>query len=286
MAYQILGDKATRTSYDKFGKVLPKQSEGFVNMVDAQSFIFIGDAFADWVGEITLLKDHAADLTAQAAGEAEGTKTETEEDLRQKETKARLVEQHRERVKTVSHKLLDRISAWTEADKVAGPTSANLEKTRLEIERLKVEPFGVDILHAIGEIYVSKATTALRSKKFLGMGGFFRRARDKHTAMKDELSFGMSFADAQSVMKEVEREEVSRLMRGGEECTDELMYEYQLRIIGKNHLARWKGSKYEMQSVLRDVCDAVLDDENVPLEERRRRAEALVLLGNMMMEVR
>ena len=32
--------------------------------------------------------------------------------------------------------------------------------------------------------------------------------------------------------------------------------------------AAWRGSKFEIQSVLREVCDAVLDNKKVPLAKR------------------
>ncbi len=76
-----------------------------------------------------------------------------------------------ERVDTLAKKLIDRISIWTETDKGLDVTKAFEEKTKLEVENLKMESFGLEILHAIGTTYVQKATSFLKSQKFLGISG-------------------------------------------------------------------------------------------------------------------
>jgi hypothetical protein len=182
-----------------------------------------------------------------------------------------------ERVDTLARKLLDRLSVWTETDKGKDVTIAFQEKTRLEVEELKMESFGLDILHAIGATYVSKATALLRSQKFFGMGGFLSRMKDKGTLVKDTWNTISSAIDAQQTMEEMARLE----QQGGEEWTDEKKSEYERRVTGKILTAAWRGSKFEIQSVLRDVCDAVLNDKKVPLGKRLERAEGLILVGQI-----
>ncbi len=182
-----------------------------------------------------------------------------------------------ERVDMLSRKLLDRISVWTETDKGADVTVAFQEKIRLEVEDLKMESFGLDILHAIGATYVSKATVVLRSQKLFGMGGFFSRLKDKGTLVKDTWNTISSAIDAQASMEEMARMEQA----GGEEWTDEKKVEYERRVTGKILTAAWRGSRFEIQSVLRDVCDAVLNDKKISTSKRLERAEALVLIGDV-----
>ncbi|KAI4248933.1 MAG: hypothetical protein L6R42_009147 [Xanthoria sp. 1 TBL-2021] len=69
--------------------------------------------------------------------------------------------------------------------------------------------------------------------------------------------------------------------KGGEDWTDEKKAEYERKVTGKILAAAWKGSRYEIQSVLRDVCDKVLNDKNVKMEKRIERAQALVLAGTI-----
>jgi len=392
-AYQVLSDTDLRKAYDKYGKESAKPSEGFVDPAEFFTSIFGGEAFADWIGEISLMKDLTATMditmadaeeevaegvenaefpgtddaikeslkTTEAGAAAPSTSSEKppppvvvvedekpdatsskpapvpsppspspspapgsgtttpqggrrtqipirpalmdrpsddaaseEMDLKRKDKKGKagLSKEQRdqlaayekerarirqERVDTLARKLLDRISVWTETDKGPDVTHAFQEKTRLEVEDLKMESFGLDILHAIGATYVSKATALLRSQKFFGVGGFFSRIKDKGTLVKDTWSTISSALDAQQSMEEMARAE----QQGGEDWTDEKKVEYERRVTGKILTAAWRGSKFEIQSVLRDVCDAVLHDKKVPLSKRLERAEALVLIGEI-----
>lgn len=223
--------------------------------------------------------------------------TEEEKELRKKEKKkAGLSKEQREqlaafekerarirqeRVDTLARKLIDRISVWTETDKGQDVTKAFQEKTRLEVENLKMESFGLDILHAIGAVYMSKATALLKSQKFLGIGGFFSRMKDKGTLVKETWNTISSAIDAQQTMEEMARMEQA----GGEDWTDEKKVEYERRVTGKILTAAWRGSKFEIQSVLREVCDSVLHDKKVPLNKRLERAEALVIIADIFQKV-
>jgi hypothetical protein len=188
----------------------------------------------------------------------------------------------RERVDTLAKKLVDRISIWTETDKGADVTRAFQEKTRLEVENLKMESFGLDILHAIGQTYMQKATGLLKSQKFLGIGGFFSRLKDKGTIAKETWNTISSAIDAQMTMEEMAKMEE----KGGEDWTDEKKVEYERRVTGKILTAAWRGSKFEIQGVLRDVCDEILNDKKVPMSKRLERAQALVISGEIYLKVR
>lgn len=227
----------------------------------------------------------------------EVTLTEEERKLREKEKKkGGLTKEQREqlaayereralvrkqRVETLERKLVDRISVWTETDKGTDVTKAFQEKIRLEVENLKLESFGLDILHAIGATYLSKATALLRSQKMFGMGGFFSRLRDKGTLVKDTWSTISSAIDAQQTVEEMARMEE----KGGEEWTEERRVEFERRATGKILTAAWRGSKFEIQSVLREVCDGALNDKKVSLAKRLERAEALVLIAEICSKV-
>lgn len=93
---------------------------------------------------------------------AEGL-TEDEKELKRKEKKkagmtkkqrdafAALQKEQREtrqkRVDVLTRKLIDRISVWTETDKGTEVTHSFNEKTKFEVENLKMESFGIEILH-------------------------------------------------------------------------------------------------------------------------------------------
>ncbi|KAE8151474.1 DnaJ domain protein [Aspergillus avenaceus] len=182
-----------------------------------------------------------------------------------------------ERVNTLATKLVDKISVWTETDKGNDVTRAFEEKIRLEVENLKMESFGLEILHAIGQTYVQKGSSFLKSQKFLGISGFFSRLKDKGTLAKETWTTISTAIDAQMTMEEMAKLEE----RGGEDWTDEKRAEYEKKVTGKILAAAWRGSKFEIQSVLRDVCDQVLGDKKIKLDKRIERAHALVIAGNI-----
>lgn len=205
-----------------------------------------------------------------------------------KEQREKLAEYERERARVrqervdmLAKKLLDRISVWTETDKGADVTRAFQEKIRLEVENLKMESFGLDILHAIGQTYLAKGTNLLKSQKLFGIGGFFGRMKDKGTIVKETWNTISSAIDAQQTMEEMARMEE----KGGEEWSDERKMEYERRVTGKILNAAWRGSKFEIQSVLREVCDAVLNDKKIPLAKRLERAQAMVIIGEICAKV-
>ncbi|KAH6623835.1 X-domain of DnaJ-containing-domain-containing protein [Chaetomium tenue] len=418
-AYQVLSNDDLRKAYDKYGKESARPSEGFVDPAEFFTSIFGGEAFMNWIGEISLMKDLTAAMdismteeeeAAAAAGETKEATTGDDEfpdmekakqesmktaDMKaaeagfaapssstadakaaeagyaspsssekkpiptvvvddekaagyadapppytkepspgpssrattplggrtqipirpaimdrpsddaatddsashdgkrkdkkskpglSKEQRERLAAHEKERAKirqervdTLAQKLLDRLSVWTETDRGKDVTAAFQEKTRLEVEELKMESFGIDILHAIGATYVSKATVLLRSQKFFGMGGFLSRMKDKGTLVKDTWNTISSAIDAQQTMEEMARLE----QQGGDDWTDEKKSEYERRVTGKILTAAWRGSRFEIQGVLRDVCDAVLNDKKVSLSKRLQRAEGLVLIGQI-----
>lgn len=201
-----------------------------------------------------------------------------------KEQREKLAEYERERARVrqervdmLAKKLLDRISVWTETDKGADVTRAFQEKIRLEVENLKMESFGLDILHAIGQTYLAKGSNLLKSQKLFGIGGFFGRMKDKGTIVKETWNTISSAIDAQQTMEEMARMEE----KGGEEWSDERKMEYERRVTGKILNAAWRGSKFEIQSVLREVCDAVLNDKKITLAKRLERAQAMVIIGEI-----
>ena len=222
--------------------------------------------------------------------------SQEEKELRRKEKKKALNREQREklaaleeerkkqrdeRVNTLARKLVDRLSIWTETDKGPDVTRAFEEQTRLEVENLKMESFGLEILHAVGATYVQKATSFLKSQKFLGISGFFSRLKDKGTLAKETWTTISTAIDAQMTMEEMAKLEE----RGGEDWTDEKKAEYEKMVTGKILAAAWRGSKFEIQGVLRDVCDKVLSDKSVKLEKRVERAHGLIICGRIFQTV-
>lgn len=237
------------------------------------------------------------DRGEEEAQQAAAGMTDGEKELRAKEKKKGLTKEQREelaayeaererirreRVDTLAKKLVDRLSLWTETDKGKDVTDSFRGKMKYEIENLKMESFGIEILHAIGHIYVSKGSNYLKSQNFFGVTGFFGRLKDKGSMVKEVFGTISSAMDAQSSMEEMAKAEE----KGGEHWTDEARAEAERRVTGKILAAAWRGSKWEIQSVLREVCDQVLNDKVIKDKKRMERAQALVLMGSLMKEAK
>jgi hypothetical protein len=241
--------------------------------------------------------DNAAHRTEEEARMDAANMTEEEKMLRAKEKKKGLSKEQREelqafemerrkqreeRVSTLASKLVNYISVWTETDKGPDVTKAFKDKTVLEIENLKMESFGLEIMHAVGATYMAKGTSFLKShKSFLGLGGFWSRLKDKGNIAKETWGTISTAIDAQMTMEEMAKAEE----RGGEDWTDEKRAEYEKRVTGKILAAAWRGSKYEIQGVLREVCDRLLNDKAVKTEKRIERAQALIIVGELFHKV-
>lgn len=104
---------------------------------------------------------------------------------------------------------------------------------------------------AIGATYLSKGVSFVKSQKFLGISGFFSRLKDKGNIVKDTWGTISTAIDAQITMEEMAKLEE----RGGDDWTDEKKAEFERKVTGKILAAAWRGSKFEIQGVLRYFLD-------------------------------
>jgi len=184
-----------------------------------------------------------------------------------------------ERVNTLTAKLIDRLRPLVEAkhpgDDDDPETIAFREKVRLEAEDLKLESFGVELLQAIGTVYSMKATSYLKSKKFLGFGGFWSRMKEKGSVAKDAWGVIGSALSVQSLMQEMEK------MQAKDEVDEEVLHAMEEDMTGKILLASWRGTRFEVVQVLREVVDAVLKDREASDSVLVNRAKGLLIIGRI-----
>lgn len=249
-AYQVLSDEKLREKYDKYGKQESVPVEGFEDPTEFFSTIFGGEAFGDWIGELSLLKEmaKAAELSAQAeegkeekkesaAGETseashnafsgesadatvttllkpglllenggapssdeiEKKKRQEELDKFEEECRVKKIEMRNE----LLEKLIKRLLFFTESD--MSPTAIDFfrDKLRTDAEYLKLESFGLKILHTLGSIYQLKAKIFLKSQgTFGGLTGLWWKLQDKGGAAWGTISTVVSALDAQQTMQE------------------------------------------------------------------------------------
>ncbi|KZV63756.1 DnaJ-domain-containing protein [Peniophora sp. CONT] len=200
------------------------------------------------------------------------------------EQRAKLEEHERERkeamekrIKMLTTKLVDRLRPFVEAKNPGAEgdpeTKAFENRMKLEADDLKLESFGVELLHTIGSVYIQKATTFLKSQKFLGIPGFWSKIKEKGSVAKEAWGVIGSALSVQAVMQDMER-----LASKGEVDEEELKA-MELDMTGKIMLASWRGTRFEVVQVLREVVDNVLKEHGVSQQVLQNRAKGLLLLG-------
>lgn len=392
-AYQVLSDESLRNKYDKFGKQESIPSEGFEDPAEFFSMIFGGDAFKDWIGELSLLLELSK--SAELAGYTDGddkksddkkpstdgnnadetpvnhqqdnkdskllshtahdasndvtVKPQTEEEKRKKELEKFEEECRLKKIETrqeLAKKLIEKVSLFTETDMKDDIAQSFKAKIAYEAESLKMESFGLEILHTIGSIYKTKSKIFLKNQTFFGWGGLWWSMKEKGGVVKDTFKTVSSALDAQRTMEEYSQmqldneyhakkeaeeqeeakkkkaddgktktdskitseEELAKLEQELEQVQQEIkeqkeeegskttetvphkhtpeeLEEMEKYLMGKVLAAAWSGSKFEIQSTVRGVCDALLDDKEVPVEKRVARAKALRLIGEVFSSV-
>ncbi|EPQ28648.1 uncharacterized protein PFL1_03951 [Pseudozyma flocculosa PF-1] len=239
----------------------------------------------------------AAAAAAPGATEASVAEAKKKEEARQKqkltaEQREKLEalekekeENERKRVEELSQKLKDRIRPFVEAknpgDKDDSETQIFERKMREEAEDLKLESFGVELLHAIGNVYLMKSTSWIKTKqhKFLGLSGFMSRMKEKGAVVKETWGMLGSALNVKASM-----DELARRQEKGEIPEDELRALEQ-DMSGKMLLATWRGTRFEVSSVLRQVCDNVLNEKGVDDKVLLNRARAIAFLGVIYKDV-
>lgn len=256
-AYQVLSDEKLRLKYDRYGKQESIPQEGFEDPAEFFTMIFGGEAFKDWIGELSLLLELFK--SAEISGHNEETKAENsqqggedkadtpqedskqeevsvsgskgyleyhpkdsdsnevqqgqksltkeeEEEKRRKEELEKFEEECRikklESRKELTQKLINKLSLFTETDMKSDVAESFKLKIRYEAESLKMESFGLEILHTIGFIYKTKLKIFLKNQTFLGFGGFWWSMKEKGGVVRDTFKTISSALDAQLTMQE------------------------------------------------------------------------------------
>ncbi|KAI0675848.1 X-domain of DnaJ-containing-domain-containing protein [Trametes maxima] len=182
-----------------------------------------------------------------------------------------------ERIETLTKKLVERLRPFVEAkhpgSKDDPETVAFEQKMRTEADDLKLESFGVELLHTIGTIYMMKATSFLKSRKFLGIPGFFSRLKEKGAMAKDAWGVIGSALGVQQTIAEMEK------LQAKGELGEEELRALEEDVTGKIMLASWRGTRFEVSQVLREVVDRLLKEPGVSDQILYNRAKGLLLIG-------
>ncbi|TFK64456.1 DnaJ-domain-containing protein [Pluteus cervinus] len=295
IAYQTLSDETLRRKYNEFG---PKESApegGFVDPEEVFGAIFGGEKFVPIIGHISLAKDMKAALQeADEEGEDTGGGSNTtgrikdgkvlseeekakkdEKDRKKADEKAKArAERVAQLVDTLNHKL----GLFTE--QATGPEDrdvANSWRTicEIEAEELKRESYGAELLQTIGFVYSSKAKHYLATNQTIwGMGGWLHNVQGKYHVFSETVSTLRSAIELKSVFDQIQAAE-----KAGNLSPEERK-KLEEQAAEKGLQALFKGTKLEVESILREVCDRILEDPTLPQNKAQLRAVALQILGD------
>lgn len=283
-AYQVLSDDELRKRYDQLGKESAVPQQGFVDPSEYFTAIFGGDGFKEWVGEFSLFKElgeaaaeeaatgtTSAEAAAEANGSANGKSKLTKE---QREKLAEMQKKRREdlikQVEELSNKLNAKLDSYVVAVK-GNHLDEFQKKLTQEIEELKLESFGLELLHILAKVYRNKANNYLLSKKTLGVSRFLTGFRDGAKDVKSTYSLIHTGYEAQKTMQglsEVNPEELSPEERA----------KFEHMVAGKTLGVMWAMSKFELERKLREVCNRILNDRNG--HDKTLKAKGLLFLAD------
>ncbi|OJT09248.1 hypothetical protein TRAPUB_14323 [Trametes pubescens] len=295
IAYQTLSDPDLRKKYNEFGSKESAPEGGFVDPEEIFSTIFGGERFVPIIGHISLAKDMKAALQEEEESEesiqrdAKGREILSPEEKARRDEKARKVAAEKaavraERIQKLVENLDRKLSIFTEsASNVNDPQVTESFRTicKLEAEELKKESYGVDLLHAIGFVYSQKARHFMASNQtFLGMGGWLHNVQGKYHVFSETVSTLRAAMELKGVFEQIQAAE-----RAGN-LTPEEKQKLEEQAAEKGIQTLFKGAKLEVESVLREACDRILEDPNVPRTKAQLRAVALQLLGEAYLSVR
>ncbi|KIM37419.1 hypothetical protein M413DRAFT_77118 [Hebeloma cylindrosporum] len=311
IAYQTLSDDALRRKYNEFGPKEIAPEGGYVDPEEVFGAIFGGERFVPIIGNISLARDMKTALQEAEDAEADG-EAETDGKPRLKDAKGREILSPEEKAKKDEK---DRIKAERDREKAAEATAARAERVnklvsnlehklsiftesatgpndpdvsgswrticQLEADELKRESYGVELLQTIGFVYVSKAKHHLATNQsFLGVGGWLHNVQGKYHVFSETVSTLRAAIELKSVFDQIQAaEKAGNLSPEEKKKLEEQAAEKGLQ-------ALFKGTKLEVESILRETCDRVLGDPALSREKAELRAVAMQMLGEAYMSVK
>ncbi|KAI4518482.1 DnaJ-domain-containing protein [Schizophyllum commune Loenen D] len=305
IAYQTLSDPALRKKYNEYGSKESQPEGGFVDPEDLFGAIFGGAAFVPIIGHISLAKDmkealqEADDELGRPVLDQDGRPLplldakgrpilSEEEKKRREERKRRRAEEKEaaraERVRELVANLEQKLGKFAEV--ASGPDDADVarswrEMCRIEASDLAAESYGPELLQTIGFVYTSKAKHHLATQQTLfGVGGWMHNIQGKYHVISETMSTVRSAIELKSVFDQIQAAE-----KAGNLTEDERR-RLEEQAAEKGLQALFKGTKLEIESVLRETCDRVLEDPNITPRTAQLRAVALQIMGEVYMSVK
>nr|XP_019011117.1 uncharacterized protein I206_04428 [Kwoniella pini CBS 10737]OCF49898.1 hypothetical protein I206_04428 [Kwoniella pini CBS 10737] len=244
---------------------------------------FSGSASGSASGSVSASGSAPGSISAGGKDKKGKPKLTPEQKAKLDELEKKQEEEQLHRVDALVSKLTQRIRPFVDAKNPGDihdtETKAFEGRIRIEAEDLKLESFGVEMLHTISQVYITKAGNFLKSKKFFG-GGFFGRLKEKGGLVKEGFGLLGSAIGVQSAMEELERLEAKG------DATPEEMEALAQEVSSKMLLTTWRATRWEVINVLNAVVDKVLYDPSISKDVALKRAKAILTIGGIFRDVK
>jgi len=269
-AYQVLADETLRAAYDKGGK----ESLEAAPKMDAKAFytmMFGSEEFEPLIGKMNVLS------MMMGAEEEEFPEGEDKDEFRM----ARMDLEKWKREVTCAMNLVDLIKTFVSGER---------EAFRTQMEQLSVELSGSSVgsalLAVIGYCYKQEALRALGTANVSGglshrLAGAKAAAKVRvHTAKGYANAVKASVSAAGQAYKADKAQKAERADTGQDSIGDDAGADQQ-KMQASVIAAMWHGTVLEIESLLRQVCRKVTHDTAVEKGIRQKRAEALIVAGDV-----
>lgn len=286
-----------RKRYDEFGYEAAKAGPegGFADPREIFRQIFGGEPFVDIIGELSFVKMFVEQQEGDGEGEGENggaaidsqphSKQHAHESERRKREERQKEEKRirKERVAELEGKLFKKIKLYTEGNFTV---SEFQEYIKEEAMRLRTESLGSELLHAVGYTYEIRARQHLGKDELLGLTGVYHSIRERGHTVSNIFSTVKAATKAMSSARNIQELNDKSVANGTGpiEPSNEMVREAGDNM--KNLLV--KAVTIEVQSVIGEVCDAILETKNAPnlatrakKADLKKRAEALKIIGKI-----
>jgi len=286
-AYQVLSDPALREKYDRLGK----EGVDDAPLMDSSAFymiIFGSDKFDAYVGQLKL----ATMMMLGEENDMEEEDTYVESLMSGGSLHMRYIQGKREVTCAQSlAKLLDRFV--NEVDQNDGKCDEFHRFATAEAKILASNDIGGTLLSVIGYVYVEQAKQYLGFKHSFGAGiGLVDLRRTGHTiankfrVVKSSIK-GYKQAKRDGLLKPESNSTEDKAETSGEDNEEEekkKMEEKGMQSFLVMIDTIWNLGVLDVESTLRHVCQKVFMDNGVNVHTRLKRAEGLLVLGNVFRE--
>jgi hypothetical protein len=150
----------------------------------------------------------------------------------------------------------------------------------IEAGELKDESYGVELLNVVGATYVAKAKQhQAASSTPLGIGGWWHGAKTNFHVIGETYGTVRAALELKAVFEELQKAETNGI-------TEERKKELEEKAATKGLAALFKGAKLEVESIIREVCERILNEKGFSEAQLERRAAALLILGEVYLSVK